>query len=122
MKIAICDDEQECIDNIKELLTKYFPKEFNYSVNTYLSGEKFLEDLRTNNADIVFMDIELSALETGLTGLAVVQRLKALDYRPIVFLLLVIRITFKIFFVFNHFSFCRSQLKRKILKKILEGL
>lgn len=85
IRIAICDDEQLCIDNIIELLDKYFPKEYDYVVNTYLSGEELLGDIQRNYADIVFMDIELSSSEHGLTGLDVVAKIKELDYHPIVF-------------------------------------
>ena len=85
IKIAICDDEQRCIDNIIELLDKYFPKDFDYDVRSYFSGEKFLDDIKTNYADIVFMDIELSSSEYGLTGLDAIAKLKELDYNPIVF-------------------------------------
>ena len=85
IKIAICDDEQVCIDNIKMLLEKYFPKEFSYSLKTYVSGEELLQDVQVNYADIIFMDIELSNETSQLTGLTAIKRLKELNYSPIIF-------------------------------------
>lgn len=117
IKIAICDDEQVCIDNIEELLEKYFPKEFSYSVKSYLSGEELLDDIQTNNADIIFMDIELSTAETGLTGLAVVQKLNELEYSPIVFFVTSHQNYIQEIFRLQSFQFLPKPIKDEDFKK-----
>ena len=81
IKIAICDDEQRCIDDIKVLLEKYFPKALPFAVREYRSGEQFLKDMKDRPADIVFMDIEL----TDITGIDAISALKGADINPIVF-------------------------------------
>lgn len=81
INIAICDDEQSCIDDIKVLLQKYFPKELTYFVREYRSGKQFLEHIKGCPPDIIFMDIELS----DITGIEAVSVLKQTDENAIVF-------------------------------------
>lgn len=81
IKIAICDDEQRCIDDIKVLLEKHFPKALPFAVREYRSGEQFLKDMKDRPADIIFMDIEL----TDITGIDAISALKGADINPIVF-------------------------------------
>lgn len=81
IQIAICDDEQSCIDEIEALLEKHFPKTLPFAVRAYSSGERFLEELRGRPAEIIFMDIELA----GITGIEAIAKLQEEGARPIVF-------------------------------------
>ncbi len=60
MNIAICDDENNCIERINRMLQKYKETE-EMKIYKFLSGEQFLEQISSGNKfDIVFLDIEMA--------------------------------------------------------------
>lgn len=80
IRIAVCDDEQPCLDELCALLQKHFPAEHPYALQTYRSAEELLCAAAEAPPDIVFMDVELP----DLSGVETVARLKE-SADPIVF-------------------------------------
>lgn len=66
MIIAICDNEDNHIEDLYQLIQKYdFFEET--AINTYSSGHNLIEDIRSGIVyDIIFMDIELDKGENGI--------------------------------------------------------
>lgn len=81
IKIAVCDDEQACIDDVCSLLKKYFPEDAAYAVSCYSSGEELIKAMEVQPADILFMDIELAKLN----GIDTVRQIKKIYRGCIVF-------------------------------------
>ena len=64
IKVAICDDEENILEQMKKLLREY--KKENIEVCSYASGEALLE--AQDNYDVIFLDIdiqELSGIDTA---------------------------------------------------------
>ncbi len=69
--ILIVDDEEELRENLQDLL------EFKgYQVETFATGEEFLEEFDSISGDLVLLDIQLP----GVDGLEVLRRIK--ERRP----------------------------------------
>lgn len=72
MRIIVCDDESIALKinctYIEELVKKY---RVNASVTGFLSAEKVIEYMETNEIDVAFLDIDLK----GMSGLAVASRI-----------------------------------------------
>lgn len=81
MKIVICDDERLWIEKLTSLLKKYLPREINYSISDFTSGEECLKMLMQSPADLLFMDIEMD----GLSGIDIVRKYKSVFTESIVF-------------------------------------
>lgn len=67
LKIAICEDEKEHMEQLKEILCKVKGSK-NIQVETFLSSNVFLNTLKERESlpDIVFMDIEMPEID-GIT-------------------------------------------------------
>ena len=48
IRIAICDDEKECIDEVQKLLDKFLSKNFDYTFLTFNSGQDLLSHYDKN--------------------------------------------------------------------------
>ena len=59
MRIAICDDEKQICELLKEKIEKYFfSKDTEFSIRIFLNGEEVLQsDL--NEIDILFLDVDM---------------------------------------------------------------
>lgn len=72
MNIAICDDDESCVNQIKQLLQSYQESE-NLCIRTYYSGKAFIENLdEALENDIVFLDIEMP----DISGIEVAHKLR----------------------------------------------
>lgn len=68
MRIAICDDERQIRELLKEKIQKhYFAKDIGFSIQTFENGDKLLEsDLE--RIDVLFLDVDMpgkNGLETA---------------------------------------------------------
>lgn len=73
LKIAVCDDEREVVDNISRLVSQIFAeKGEEITVSGFLSGEELLCGGRY---DLIFLDIEMR----GIDGIKAAQRLRERD-------------------------------------------
>lgn len=81
IRIAVCDDEQACIDDVCFLIAKYFPEGTAHEVSCCMSGEELLEQAKDRPFDILFMDIELAQLN----GIETVRKLRKMHRVGIVF-------------------------------------
>ena len=79
--ILLTDDEQIVIDSLTMILNKNF--EGQIKIFTANSGTKALEEVRSENIDILFMDISMP----GLSGLEAVSLIKQLNPNIIVVIL-----------------------------------
>jgi len=71
--ILIVDDEEELRENLQDLL------EFKgYRVETFATGEEFLEEFDSISGDLVLLDIHMP----GQDGLVLAHRLRALAWPP----------------------------------------
>ena len=58
IRIAVCDDQTEIVETIKELLIKYSKlKNYNFEIITYTSGEKLAK--QDVLFDLIFLDVEM---------------------------------------------------------------
>lgn len=81
MNIAICDDDDKCVNRIIQLLQKYKEKE-SLKIYTYSSGEDFLKNI--NDAlkiDVLFLDIEMHQL----SGIDVARKIREENSSAIIF-------------------------------------
>ena len=81
LKIAICDDEEKYIKDLKILLEKYGGKNNQkMDFNTFNEGTKLLASGK--KYDIIFLDIEME----GINGIELAERLREYDMKvPIVY-------------------------------------
>lgn len=65
MKIAICDDEQEFINKLKEKIDACFLIASDYNIEEFCSGEALINKYNQSQTpfDIIFLDIELGDLD-----------------------------------------------------------
>ena len=80
LQIAICDDEKFYREKLKALLEKYLKKHnMPYSLHTFLSGEKFLEQCENSvKFDIVFLDISMERID----GIQTAMRIRSFTVTP----------------------------------------
>ena len=69
MKIAICDDELDCLEKIKNILLSINPDIPNISIAQFTNGRELLDCyVKQQRFDLVFLDVEMpeiSGLQTG---------------------------------------------------------
>ena len=72
LRIAICDDESQICEVMREKLQKYyFSSNVNLSIKTFFSGEKVLEsDL--SRIDVLFLDVDMP----GINGLKTAKEIR----------------------------------------------
>lgn len=78
IKIAICDDEQICRDELKTLILEY-NSEFN--LDTFQSAEELLKSDNIRNIDILFVDIEMPQIN----GLELSKKIVEINNNIIIF-------------------------------------
>ncbi len=84
MKIAICDDDREFLNNMMTLLQQV-AEGMDIVISGYTTGEELLTDYQEHNVryDVVFMDILLE----GMDGITLGKMLKELDEDMLLILL-----------------------------------
>ncbi len=88
ISIAICDDDKEMIDGIKECISEYSTEHsVEYDVHSFRGGEKLLETKLS--FDLIFLDIEMG----GIDGLKTAQLFREIDKKA------------RIVYVTNHSEF-----------------
>lgn len=80
MKIAICDDNMQYINNIEDYLDKLKLSKIEYDV--FMSGEELLNEYERNHADYdaLFLDIEMG----GLDGIETANLIRQIDKHVII--------------------------------------
>lgn len=56
MNIAICDDDENDLNNIKEYVSRYNPS---FCIYSYISSKGLLNSLNSHYYDVIFLDIEM---------------------------------------------------------------
>jgi two-component system LytT family response regulator len=88
ISIAICDDDKEMIDAIKECISEYSTEHsVEYDVHSFRGGEKLLETKLS--FDLIFLDIEMGDID----GLKTAQLFREIDKKA------------RIVYVTNHSEF-----------------
>ena len=72
MKIAICDDDNSFLQNVKFLINKIYSNPDKLSIYEYESGEQFLLQFKPQLYDVIILDIEMC----GITGLEVAEEIR----------------------------------------------
>ncbi len=75
MKIAICDDDNSFLQNVKFLINKVYSNPDKLSIYEYESGEQFLLQFKPQFFDVIILDIEMC----GITGLEVAEEIRKID-------------------------------------------
>jgi DNA-binding LytR/AlgR family response regulator len=90
MRIAICEDEKECRDNIFEHIKPYKQKYNQITVTDFSSGTDLLDYYDQGDTfDLIFMDVEMD----GINGVETVKEIRKTDKKVMVI------------FVTSHFNF-----------------
>lgn len=72
--IAICDDDQNEILNLKKVITEYFEKiNYLYSLNTFRSGDDLLKSIIEYG--LIFLDIQME----NLNGIEIAKKIRLND-------------------------------------------
>ncbi len=84
LKIAVCDDEIQCIKEIENCINK-FGEKFDVSYDIFNSGEEILEVYKKEKYkyDVVIMDIELKQMN----GVETANRIREIDKTVTIFFL-----------------------------------
>lgn len=84
INIAICDDEEKQIhDLIKIVSINMELHGINFNIFEFQSGESFIESITKNNYDIIFLDIEMNALN----GIETAKIIRKYDKKSIIIFL-----------------------------------
>jgi DNA-binding LytR/AlgR family response regulator len=77
MRVAICDDEVRCVENLRVLLADYAKRQDNLplKIETYPSGDAFCRHFAMGKFDIVFLDVSMAEID----GFEVARRIRSLD-------------------------------------------
>lgn len=71
MKIAICEDEQNWVDSLKQLLSEYFnSRHLDYYLSVFLNGTELI--VNPNDFDLIFMDYQMN----GMDGIEVSRKIR----------------------------------------------
>ncbi len=80
MKIAVCDDEKIFTENTIEMIYSLLADRNMCSIIACSSGEEVLEKHRTENFDIIFLDIEMD----GISGMEAAREIRKNDSKVII--------------------------------------
>jgi len=83
MRIAICDDETVCRNELIETINASDVLQENVNLIECINGAELLENHKKEPFDIVFLDIEMD----GMSGLEAGQRLRSVDRNVIIIFL-----------------------------------
>lgn len=75
MRIAIVDDEQDFLSNLKNMISKSYPEPDKLNINEFGSGEEFLNNFKKNMYDVIILDIEMKELN----GLETAEKIRSVD-------------------------------------------
>ena len=76
MNIAICDDEQIFIDNLRTSLEKLsFKYNIKFNINVFNSGEDLLNNYKPSSYNLIFLDIVMK----GLNGIETSKKIRFID-------------------------------------------
>ena len=79
--IAICEDNDQCLENLRACLGRFFEQaNGGCRLSKYSRGDMFLRDLKPHAYDIVFFDVEMP----GADGISVAKKLREVDKRVII--------------------------------------
>lgn len=68
VNIAICDDEITICHQLEQYISEIFSSaKIDYNIEIYTSGDKLCEELKSENYDLIFLDIELP----GINGIQI---------------------------------------------------
>ena len=75
MRIAIVDNEQDFLSNLKNMINESYPEPDKLNIDEYGSGEEFLGDFQKNVYDVIILDIEMKKLN----GLETAEKIRLVD-------------------------------------------
>lgn len=115
MKIAICDDDIEYINQIERLLDGY-REENNLEISIFSSGEELLKTMDDNRYDLMFLDIEMKEI----SGIDVARIIKEKGYNAIIFFITNYTSYVSDTFILGAFQFLIKPINEKLFIKEFE--
>ena len=86
MKVAICDDSEQDIADLKEKLLKIIEGQIeNCEIHVYTDVTKFLKEIHTISFDGIFLDIDMPQMD-GYETLEEIKKIDGCELIPIIFL------------------------------------
>lgn len=118
MRIAICDDEERIRLLLKDKIEKYyFPKDIEYTIQTYESGENLVKD-NLEDIDLLFLDVDMP----GMSGMETANEIRKTNGEMlIVFLTAYSEFVFESFKV-DAFRYLVKPLKDAELAEVLDAV
>lgn len=81
LNIAICDDEKDLVNSLKQVVGCYLElKGLDYKIHEFNSGEALLSKITDTYFDIIFLDIEMS----GLNGVETARKIRCNQNKSII--------------------------------------
>jgi len=120
MKIAICDDQKECNDNLKQMLKNYFrAKQIeNCEIKEYISGDKLSNEYSPGMFDFIFLDVQMPRL----SGLETAERIRSQDLRVDIIFVTNMSDQMYMGFTYNAKEFLIKEVSQKQIDKIMDRL
>lgn len=118
MKIAICDDESQICQLLKNKIEKYyFSHDMEFNIQTYENGEKLLEQ-NLDEIEVLFLDVDMP----GKNGMETANEIRKTNQDMIiVFLTAYSEFVFESFKV-DTFRYLMKPLKDEELAEVLEAV
>lgn len=86
ISIAICDDEKTILENIRKMVTDFFHSQnIEIKILLFSSGEELLKN--DKNIDILFLDIQMKALD----GIETAKRMRSRNFKGVLIFITVLK-------------------------------
>lgn len=119
MKIALIDDDKECLDKMREYCREFAAaRQIRYQVSLFESGEAFLKSIERDSYSIVFIDIYMA----GVDGIEAARQLRTKDNRCFLVFLTSSPDHMPDAFSFHAFEYIRKPFTKKRVFQVLEDI
>lgn len=118
LRIAVCDDNKENLDELCRYITEYFHEKSDTEsrISPFCSGKAILEKIEDRQFDVYFLDI----LMPGLNGMDIGRRIREADQRAVIVYITVSReFAFEAFGV-RAFQYLQKPVEKEALYDILD--
>lgn len=110
MRIAICDDEQQVLAYLQDLVTQY---DSCIDVTLFLSADNLLDSVKEQRCDIVLLDIEMD----GLDGFTAARKLVCMQNPP-----LIVFVTNSSEYIYRGYEVAFRYLPKPVNYSVLSGV
>lgn|GEM_PF-70007 len=120
MNIAICDDQKECNDNLRQMLKSYFRANQinNCEIKEYTSGDKLSKEYAPGMFDFIFLDVQMP----GMSGLETAERIRSQDLSVDIIFVTNMRDQMRMGFNYNAKGFLIKEVSQDELDALMDRL